>query len=299
MRLNRLTLRDKNKFDRYLALEKHGLSVYAFANIYIWRKFFDIRWALIGKSLCVFFQDKIGAFLYLTPLGQEKNPEVVREVFKILDSLNKNTEFSHLENIEEKDTGFYQGLGFERVFKSYDYICKREDLAGLAGNKFKSKRASCNFFTKHYDFSFEPLSLKDKSSCFKLYNLWAKQRNAGNPDHIYQGMLADSLASLREAFANYKDLGFQGGVVKIGKEIKGFTFGFPLDRETFCILYEITDLSVKGLAQFIFRSFARELKDYKFINIMDDSGLENLKKCKLSYHPEKLVPAYIIRRKLS
>jgi len=298
MRLNKLTLRDKKKFDKYLALEKHALSVYAFSNIYIWRKFFDIRWALIKGSLCVFFQDKIGAFLYFSPLGKENNPEVIKEIFKILDSLNKNLEFSHLENIEEKDKEFYQRLGFECVFKSYDYVCKREDLAGLIGNKFKSKRASCNFFTKHNDFSFQPLSLKDIDGCFKLYNLWAKQRNAGNPDHIYQGMLADSLVSLKEAFANYKKLGFQGAVVRIGKEIKGFTFGFPLNQETFCVLYEITDLSVKGLAQFIFRSFAEELKNYKYINIMDDSGFENLKKVKLSYHPEKLVPAYIVRRKL-
>ncbi len=299
MLLNRLTLRDKKKFDKYLALEKHGLSVYAFANIYIWRKFFDIRWALIHGSLCVFFQDKIGAFLYLSCLGNGNDPEVVDQVFKVLDSLNKNTGFSHLENIEEKDVEFYKGLGFECVFKSYDYICKREGLAGLTGNKFKSKRASCNFFTKNYDFSFEPLSLKDRNSCFKLYSLWAKQRNSGNPDHIYQGMLADSLVSLKEAFANYANLGFQGWIVKINKKVKGFTLGFPLSADTFCVLYEITDLSVKGLAQFIFRAFAEELKGYKYINIMDDSGLENLKKVKLSYHPEKLVPAYIVRRKLA
>ena len=44
-------------------------------------------------------------------------------------------------------------------------------------------------------------------------------------------------------------------------------------------------------------AFAQELKNYKFINVMDDSGLENLKKVKLSYHPVKLVPAYIVRRK--
>ena len=40
-----------------------------------------------------------------------------------------------------------------------------------------------------------------------------------------------------------------------------------------------------------------ELKGYKFINIMDDSGLENLKKVKLSYQPLKLIPAYIAKRK--
>ncbi|MCX5695927.1 MAG: phosphatidylglycerol lysyltransferase domain-containing protein [Candidatus Omnitrophica bacterium] len=297
MRLNKLFLRDKNKFSSYLNLERHALAVYAFANIYIWRRFFDIRWAEIAGSLCVFFQDKIGSFLYIPPLGKTRDPQVVQENFKILERLNKNPEFAHIENIEEKDKGFYEGLGLECAFKSYDYLCRRTELAQLRGNKFKSKRSSCNFFTKRYDFSYAKLTLKERGSCFKLYNLWAQQRNLGNPDHIYQGMLSDSRVSLKEALVNYADLGFQGAVVKIDKEVKGFTFGFPLSPDTFCILYEITDLSVKGLAQFIFRSFAQELKSYKYINIMDDSGLENLKKVKLSYHPEKLVPAYIARRK--
>lgn len=87
-----------------------------------------------------------------------------------------------------------------------------------------------------------------------------------------------------------------GRIVKVDKEIRAFSFGFKLNAQTFCILYEITDLQVKGLAQFIFREFCREMADYKYINIMDDSGLENLKQVKLSYHPIKLVPAYIVQR---
>ncbi len=297
MRLNNLRLRDKQLFDKYLSLAEHNLSVYAFANIYIWKRFFEIRWALIEKSLCVFFQDKIGSFLYLPALAEANNPQAALEAFAILDKLNRNPEFAHIENVEERDLEFYQGLGFRCALKSYDYLCERADLAKLQGDKFKSKRASCNYFIKHYDFEFKKLELSDRTGCLKLYNLWERGRKSGNADPIYKGMLEDSRLSLKEALANYEALGFQGRVVKINKEIKGFSFGFALNADVFCILYEITDLSIKGLAQFIFRSFSRELKNYKFINIMDDSGLENLKKVKLSYYPARLVPAYIVRRK--
>jgi hypothetical protein len=61
-------------------------------------------------------------------------------------------------------------------------------------------------------------------------------------------------------------------------------------------MYEIADSSVKGLAQFIFREFCSGLKDYTYINIMDDSGLENIQKTKLSYRPVKIIPAYIVAR---
>ncbi|MDD5567935.1 MAG: phosphatidylglycerol lysyltransferase domain-containing protein [Candidatus Omnitrophica bacterium] len=296
MVINKLRLGDKKIFDKYLALEKHKLSVYSFANIYIWRKFFDIRWALINNSLCVFFQDKIGTFLYLSPLGKDRNPKTTKEVFAILERLNKNPEFAHIENVEEKDLDFYRESGFRCELKAYDYLCKRVDLAGLKGNKFKSKRSSYNHFIKHNDFSRERLLLKDGSACVKLYNLWQRQRQADNSDRIYRELLNDGSVVLKEALDNYKALGLKGVAIKLNKEIKGFTFGFELNPDTFCILYEITDLSIKGLAQFIFRSFSQELEDYEFINIMDDSGLENLKKVKLSYHPQELVPAYIVRK---
>ena len=242
-------------------------------------------------------QDKIGSFLYLSPLGKKNNPAVITEVLDILRGLNKNPAFAHIENIEEQDLDFYQGLGLACELKSHDYLCSRADLAGLKGNRFKSKRSSYNYFIKHYDFEYKKLELRDRRDCLKLYGLWQGQRQSENPDHIYQGMLSDSRVSLKEALENYSALGFQGAAVKINKEMKGFTFGFALNKDVFCVLYEITDLSVKGLAQFIFRSFARELKNYKFINVMDDSGLENLKKVKLSYHPERLIPAYIAREK--
>jgi len=119
-------------------------------------------------------------------------------------------------------------------------------------------------------------------------------RKESNPDPVYQGMLSDSLTCLEVFLKDYKKLGGLGRIVKINGKIRGFTFGFALNKDTFCVLYEVTDLSVKGLAQFIFWKFCRELKDYRYINIMDDSGLENLKRVKLSYHPEKLVPAYIV-----
>jgi len=296
MRLNKLKLGDKKVFDQYLALEEHALSVYSFANIYVWKKFFAIRWALIEKSLCVFFQDKIGSFLYLAPLGKEKKEQVVYEALEILDELNKNPQFAHIENIEEKDLSFYQGLGLECRLKSHDYLCLRNALAQLKGNQFKSKRSSYNYFIKHYDFAYQQLGLQDRADCLKLYGLWQQQRQASNPERIYQGLLGDSRVALIEALDNYSALGFQGRVVRINQKTKGFTFGFALNAQIFCVFYEITDLSIKGLSQFIFRSFAQELKNYQFINLMDDSGLDNLKKVKLSYRPVKLVPAYIVRR---
>ena len=108
-------------------------------------------------------------------------------------------------------------------------------------------------------------------------------------------MLNDSQSAHRIGISSAEALGLIGRIVRIDGKIKGYTFGYPLNADTFCVLFEIADLSTKGLAQFIYREFCRELMDaYKWINAMDDSGLENLKRVKHSYYPCQLLPSYNI-----
>ncbi|MFH1640751.1 MAG: phosphatidylglycerol lysyltransferase domain-containing protein [Candidatus Omnitrophota bacterium] len=297
MKINKLSARDKEIFNRFLSKSRHELSVYAFENIYVWKGLFDIQWSVIENSLCVFFKDNIGCFLYLAPLSERNDPRVVNKAFEVMDSINRNDAISRIENVEEQDISFYKGLGYCIGNKSCDYLCKREDLVRLEGNRFKSKRACFNYFTKHYAFDYLSFYPKYAKECLRLYDLWAKERKSRNQERVYQGMLEDNQKTLKNVMSDYSDLSLIGRIIKINKKIKAFTFGFKLNQDTFCILYEIADLSIKGLSQFIFREFCDELKSYRYVNVMDDSGLENLRKVKLSYQPFKLIPSYIVSRK--
>ncbi|MDD5560896.1 MAG: phosphatidylglycerol lysyltransferase domain-containing protein [Candidatus Omnitrophica bacterium] len=296
MKLNKLTLKDRRVFNKHLAFSRHELSAFSFANIYIWRAIFDIQWSLFEGILCVFFRDKTGCFMYLPPLEKERHPLVIKKAFAVMDSINKNRDISRIENIGQEDIEYYRALGYLCHQKYPDYLCSRSDLAYLKGNKFKSQRAAYNYFVKHYDFKVLKLKAKDNASCSILFNEWIEERKTHCRQDLYCGMLEDNRKVIREALFNYRQLDLEGIVVMVGKKIKGFTFGYKLNNNTFCILYEVTDLSIKGLAQFIFRRFSTELKDYDYINIMDDSGLDNLRKVKLSYKPRRLIPAYIATR---
>jgi len=296
MKLNKLTLRNRREFNKHIAFTRHELAAFSFANTYIWKAIFDIRWALIENSLCVFFRDKIGCFMYLPPLGKELRPLVIKQAFAVMDGINKNKDISRIENIEQNDLEYYRALGYLCHDKYPDYLCARNDLEFFKGNKFKSQRASCNYFVKHHNFEVSRLKLKDRTDCLRLFGSWIEERKTHSREDIYCGMLEDNRKVIKEALSGYRQLGLAGIVVKIDGRIKGFTFGYKLNNDTFCILYEITDLSIKGLAQFIFSRFSSELKDYNYVNIMDDSGLDNLRKVKLSYKPKRLIPAYIATR---
>jgi hypothetical protein len=296
MELKPLHIKNKLLFDKFFNLRHHELSVYAFLNVYIWKGLFDIYWAIIHDSLCIFFKDRLGCFLYLSPPAERSSPQAITAAFEIMDKHNKKRTISRIENIEEKEVDFYKNLGYVCTEKFPEYLCQRRDLVQLRGNRFKSKRACVNYFQKHYHFEYCPFAARYRNDCLKLYDYWMGERQEKYKDIVYQGMLGDSRKCLEVLLDNFGKLNFNSGLVKIDNRIKAFTFGFSLSRDTFCILYEISDLSIKGLSQYVFRRFSAEQKSYHYVNIMDDSGLENLRKVKLSYHPVKLVPAYIATR---
>lgn len=295
--LKKLSLKDKALFNKYLRLNKHRLSVYNFANIYIWKGLFLIEWAIIDGCLCIFFRDKIGCFLYLPPLGKDVPEETIRKIFGILDRLNKNKELSRIENIEGSDKDFYDKAGYVCYEKYPEYLCRRSDLVGLRGNTFKSKRAAFNYFVRNYRYEYFKFTHSCQKQCLRLYDAWAKSRAKDSRDAVYKGMLLDGRKCLKLLLNNYEALNITGRIVKVDNKLKAFTFGFELNSDVFVVLYEVTDLSVTGLAQFIFRQFCKDSGKYHYINIMDDSGLENLKKVKLSYRPVSLTAGYVAARR--
>ena len=300
-KLNKLTLKDKPLIEGYLLKSKTSLSAYHFADIFIWKDLFQIFWLILEDELCIFYHDKIGMFMMLPPLGKFK-PAVVMKCFEIMNAYNSDSPVSRIENAAREDISKYSRLGLSSKLKDGEYLCLRKDLIELAGKGFKSKRSGYNYFVKNHKADF--LEYKDSCylDCLKLYQYWSRQRKEGHGDVIYQQMLEDSFLSFQTALRYYKKLGLRGYVVrlrspqaaKINGKIKACTFGYSLNKETFCVLFEICDFNFKGIAQYVFREFCKKLSGYKYINIMGASDLENLKTVKLSYHPKKEIGVYNI-----
>ncbi len=297
MKTKSLAAKDRQLFKDFLGFCANDLSVYTFENIYIWKAIFDIRWSVVSGNLCVFFVDGSGAFMYLPPLGKNISPAALMESFEFMDGINRrNPQISRIENLQESDIDRFSRWGYKISEKYPEYLCKRSDIAGLPGNKYKSQRACFNHFVRNNEFCYLPLSASRKGGCLRLYKEWASSRKESNRDAVYCGLMEDGFRCLDFIFNSWRSLELSGRVVLIGKAVKAFSLGFVIDRQTFCIAYEVADLKIKGLSQFIFSSFCSDLKDFEFVNIMDDSGLENLRRTKLGYHPVKMIPAYIASR---
>ena len=224
-------------------------------------------------------------------------PDVIRTAYQFMLESNRNQHIVRIENVPEEMLTFFQKNGFRATLKETEYLYETAILSELSGNRFKSKRNAYNAFTAHYPSAeFSPYSGADREACFTLYDAWHTARAMKNDDPVYCAMLEDSRSTHRIAITHAEALGIIGRVVRIDGEIRGYTFGYPLNKDTLCVLFEITDIGIKGLAQFIYREFCKELiGTYRWVNAMDDSGLENLKRVKHSYHPIQLLPSYNIR----
>lgn len=292
--LKHLDLKDRPLLSSLLKAKNPTLAAYAFESVYIWKGLFSIYLADINGSACVFFEDTSGLFMHLPPLGREKDAAVIQEAFRIMDERNSvnSPRASRIENLTEEDLAFYKDLGYACLPGSRDYLCLRDSIANYRGDKFKHKRSAYNYFIKNNLFEYLPFWPKDGEECLALYDTWASERKENITDRIYRFFLDDNRAALNVMLTSYSGLGMTGRIIKIGGKIKAFTFGYELNPATFAVLYEVTDLAIKGLSQYIFSTFAGELP-YTYLNIMDDSGLENLREAKLSFHPEKTIQSYI------
>jgi len=309
MQFSELKLKDRTLFEQTFCLNNYELSTYNFNNIFIWKDAFKIFYIILNGYVCVFFKDKNGCFMYLPPLpfkmprytgiggsAEDHRLSAIKICFKIMDSFNSNKNISRIENVDENNLAFFRECNYAYLAKPGDYIYKRDDLTSLRGERFKSKRSSYNYFVRHYDFKFNSFSKQNKDECLALYQQWAKQRKVKFSDNIYQAMLEEGFRCQRLAMDNFAQLGLVGYLIKIKNKIIGYTLGYPINNRMFCILFEACDLNYKGVSQFIFSEFCQQLSGYKYINIMDDSGLDNLRKVKLSYHPICVLANYIIKK---
>lgn len=100
---------------------------------------------------------------------------------------------------------------------------------------------------------------------------------------------------IRLFFKEFSSMDCIGGVIKIDGEVVAYTVGERLNSETFCLHFEKAYSHIRGAYPMINQQFAEnELSGYLYINREEDTGAENLRKAKLSYHPAFLLEKYEI-----
>ncbi|HWE96978.1 MAG TPA: GNAT family N-acetyltransferase [Tepidisphaeraceae bacterium] len=325
--LRSVELADRAVLDPYFTSLAEPLSDYTFSQLFTWRNSLRILWKMIDGHLCVFANGTGDLTLLLPPIGDTHSDRALKGAYELMDDYNVRHGVPHRSRVEyasEELLARFDRTGMQARPMGADYLYDVNRMIDLAGGDLASKRQAKNRFIRNYPFRVEEYS-RDRhlADCMQLLDTWKIHQDAQHLEEPDSNALKRAKESVATALCleTAQVLGLKGMVVYVGAaeedcklqianckmqiggeaerswRLRAFTFGEALGRNQSSITIEKTDLSVKGLAQFIFSDFCqRHWAHLPLVNVGDDWGLESLAWTKQSYRPVKMLRKFVLRR---
>ena len=297
--LHRLTLDDiprmTTALDRSGWCRAQSLAAYSPVYHYMWNGLLAYWWMELQGTFCLFAQSADGWFMPLPPIGAGSIDAPLSDAMGLLRRWNGDSPVSRVENVPSLLVPELERLGYRLTPKEPDYLYRATDLAALAGDRYKSQRALCNRFEREQSFEMSSYQVGDRQDCRALLRDWSRQKQAEGIEAFGAMLLADAAPAHEVIWSQATALRVTGRVVRTHGRICAFTFGYWLTSTTFCVLLEVTDRTLPGLAQYLFRETCRTAvaEGAEYINAMDDAGLPGLRASKQAYHPAMLIPNFV------
>ncbi|MBW2058377.1 MAG: DUF2156 domain-containing protein [Deltaproteobacteria bacterium] len=294
--LRPLTISDRAVMEAHLRQRKPRLASHSFAVQFMSRDLVSPLWCELEEFFCLWAFDGGTVYMPLPPLGPGDLRRVLPRCFAFMDQHNERPWISRIENLCFSDVsgGILEEFRIRPGFP--DYLYRREDLVELQGRAFRARRSDCRAFARNPGIDYRPYEQEDEVPCQALFDRWQADRMEKTADPVARKMLEDSRSYHFQVLAHGPAMGLTGRVVCMLGDVVAYTFGFPLNEETFVVALEVTEPSLRGASAYVFREFSRELEGYRYIDAMDDSGLPGLRRLKWSYHPCRLEPALVLYR---
>lgn len=287
----------------------------SFANLISWRFNFNTQWAIYKDFLL--FRFHTGRHLaYMMPIPKPKadaegklrvtpedecDPEVIQAIRE--DSIAMGHPFlmmdvcNYMVDILEKHFPDVFDIKPNRDYA--DYIYEREKLINLSGKKLQSKRNHINKFKNLYpNYEYKPLTPDLIPECIRLEKQWRDvSKDDGNENDLDES-LSGEFRSMIRAFNRWDRLGLIGGTIWVDGNLVAFTYGCPINDNTFDVCVEKADVNYEGAFNIINQEFVKHLPEqYFYINREEDMGEEGLRRAKLSYKPDILLEKNVVMEK--
>lgn len=291
MQFKPVSLEAKGQIQR-LTLNGPGINCdLSFANMFSWRFLYDTMY--VEEDGFIFFRFHTRHHLaYMMPIGSGDLKAALSKIME--DSRRQGHPFLLLGvcgDMRQQVEDLFPGRLTIEYDRDYcDYIYTRESLATLKGKKLQPKRNHVNKFHRLYPGAeVKPLTVKEVPDCLAMAEEWYKK-------HSEVKDIESEHRSLKECFTNYEALGLRGAVLYVGDRVAAFTYGMPINANTFDVCVEKADEDYEGSYAVINQEFVKSLPEqYEYINREEDMGMEGLRKAKLSYHPAIILQKYIVR----
>ena len=189
LELQKITIDDKEMFDRFLKRKCSRNSEFTFTNLFMWRKSYDICYLILDDMLCIMPQHKGSARSATFPIGfitEDGGEYDIRPV-----------------------TAFPGRFFITEDVNYFDYVYRVADLVQLSGKRYHAKKNFVNRFQKSYDWEYQRLSAENAGECLELFARWS-QKEDGDAESI-----AEEAEAVQELFENWDALGVRGGCLRV------------------------------------------------------------------------------------
>ena len=255
----------------------------SFVNLYTWQFLTNSCYAVVDNCLIVRFTLDEESIVYTMPVGTGD----VKGIIGILkDQAKAEGHVLRIHGVfpemEEWFNREFPGRFDYRLDRDYfDYIYLRKELAELKGKNFQPKRNHVNKFKRTYNYRYTPLTADMIPHCLELEEKWCEQHGCDE-----EQSLINERKALNSALRHFDELELTGGALWVDDEIVGFTYGAPVNRDTFAVHIEKADSRIDGAYNILNQEFALHIPEkYIYLNREEDLGLVGLRNAKLSYRP--------------
>lgn len=280
-----IEITDKPWIDEALKASQFRGCEYTFGNNFVWRRVYRVEIAQLMPYYFVRWGMDDGSYKFSFPTG---GCEVKTGVELLKDYCRENDIVLHIyanRAITEQIQELYPEVSVSYNRDGSDYVYLAEELAELKGKKYHGKRNHLNRFYENY-WSFEPITPDNMAECIKMNEQWCSENICEIGCDSETQSKEDESCIVRCSFKYYDKLGYTGGLIRVNGEVQAFCFGEPSADDTFVVHVEKALKNYQGAYTAINREFVKYLGGrYKYINREEDTGAENLRKAKLSYHP--------------
>ena len=294
----KITLSDKPIIDNCLKNNTFCSCNICFTNLVAWRAKFKTCFAVVDETLFVRYREENGECCYFLPIGKMPLKKSLALIMKDAEENNipllmKTVSDQMWERIEQEMPNTFQ---FSHDRDNDEYVYLTEKLISLKGKKLQSKRNHINHFkAENPDWGYSPIStIEELEECSEMLDKW-EDLNIGKAE---ESLRYDYIA-IKTMLENFHFLQLRGGIIRASGKIVAFTIGERLTDDTFVIHVEKAFGDVHGAYPIINQQFAENevTTAYTYINREEDMGLEYLRKAKMSYYPDILLTARILRLK--
>lgn len=287
-----IVLEDKPLFDNYFSAYNGMNSEYTFTNMFMWRKSYNIRYAIIDGALCIFSKHGESPETVNFPIGSGNIKIILDKLLDYFDSIGQPPLIRIYNDgeIDALNQTFPDRFIFTEDRNSFDYVYKVSDLVNLTGSQYHSKRNHINQFVSKFDFEYQKITEKHLSPCFDMFEKWCNTKEDVISDIHEQRMAVKSLIE------NFDFLGVTGGCILVDGQLVAFSFGEVLSpQNSVAVIHlEHADTDFQGSFPLINQQFLEnEWNALSYVNREEDMGLPGLRRAKKSYKPCLMVKKYI------